>query len=82
MCSRSSNVSVLIKEGVFFYWKKSALFENKGAFLARNQCFRVFLNFDNERMYPLNTYMPPPPPPPPGVIQEAHIFTETDWQNK
>ena len=31
---RSSNVSVLIKEGVFFYWKKSAFFENKGAFLA------------------------------------------------
>ena len=31
-CSRSSNVSVLIKEGVFFYWKKSAFFENKCAF--------------------------------------------------
>ena len=26
-CSRSSNVSALIKEGVFIYWKKSAFFE-------------------------------------------------------
>ena len=25
-CSRSFNVSVLIKEGVYFYWKKSEFF--------------------------------------------------------
>ena len=40
LCSRSSNVIVLIKEGVFLYWKKSAFLKNKDAFLARNQCFR------------------------------------------
>ena len=28
--------------------------------MAKNQCFRFFLNFDNERMRPLNTQVPPP----------------------
>ena len=44
-CSRSSNVSVLVEEGVFFYWKKSAFFLNKGAFLAWNQCITGIFNF-------------------------------------
>ena len=52
MCFRSSDVSVLIKEGLFFYWEKSAFFENKDAFLAEISTLGVFLNFDNERIHP------------------------------
>ena len=47
-------VSVFMKIRVLFWPEISAL--------------GVFLNFDNERMRPLNTQVPPPPPPPPGFI--------------
>ena len=51
MCSRSSNVSVLIKEGVFFYWKKSAFsLLIRGLFWPEISALGVFLNFNNERM--------------------------------
>ena len=50
---RSSNVSVWIKEGVFFHWV---------LFWPEISALGVFLNFDNERMYPpkyLNAPLPP-----------------------
>ena len=59
----SSNVSVLIKEGVFF------LLENMSAFLKIRVLFwpeisalEVFLNFENERMQPSKYQSDPPPP--------------------
>ena len=53
MCSRPSNVSVLIKEGVFFYWKKSAFLKNTGVFFwPEISALGVFLKFDNEHMHP------------------------------
>ena len=46
------HVSVLIKEGVFFYWKKSAFKKIRVLFWPEISALGVFLNFDNERMYP------------------------------
>ena len=42
---RSSNVSVLIKEGVFFTGKNVSVSENKGPFLACNHYFRGIFKF-------------------------------------
>ena len=44
-CSRSSNVSVLIKKGCLFGGKSQRFYGNEGAFSARNQCFGVFFNY-------------------------------------
>ena len=52
-----------------FLMEKVSVFLNKGAFLARNQCYKgISFNFDNERIYtPVNSkYQSAPPPPPPG----------------
>ena len=44
------------RRGVF-YWKKSAFFENKGAFWPEiSAALGVFSNFDNERMHPKVQY--------------------------
>ena len=48
----SFKVSVLVKEGMFFKWKNSALFVNKGAFLPKVNALGVNLKFDNERTHP------------------------------
>ena len=61
MCSRSSNVSVLIKEGVFICWKKSASLLKEGCFFwPEISALGVYLNFDNERMRP-PLYLSAPP---------------------
>ena len=44
-CSRSFNVNVLIKEGMFFSGKGKRFYENKGAFLGWNQCFSGIFKF-------------------------------------
>ena len=59
---RSSNVSVLIKEGVFIQWKNSAFFiKIRVLFGPEISALGVFLNFDNERMHPPLFLSPPPP---------------------
>ena len=60
-----------LKKGCFFL-EKVTFFFNNGAFLVWISALEVFLNFDNERMYPLYTEVPPPPPPP-GYMSEKWI---------
>ena len=71
-CSRSSYVSVLIQEGVFFTGKSQIFLKIRVLFWAEISALGVFLNFDNKRMYPLNTEVPPPPPPPPPGLYDRY----------
>ena len=60
--SRSSNVSVLIKEGVFYLVEKVSVFiKIRVLFWPEISALGVFFNFDNERMRP-----PKYPSAPPG----------------
>ena len=60
MCSHSSNVSVLIKEGVLFSGKSQRFLKIRVLFWPEISALGVFLNFDNERMHPPKYLSDPP----------------------
>ena len=54
-------------KGCLFSGKNQRFIKIRVLFWPEISALGVFLNFDNERMRPLNTQVPPPPPPPPGI---------------